>query len=86
MRDATMGQLHSLEATRHLLLLLQVEAVHANSWLWPSETPVSSTAHAPTASATKRMSNPARMATPKWQRRAKGPSVLGATLCRWAHG
>lgn len=34
---ATEGRLHQLEAIRRLLL--QVEAVHAVSWLWPSDIP-----------------------------------------------
>lgn len=37
--DATEEQLHRLDAMRHLLL--QVDAVHAVSWLWPSAARVS---------------------------------------------
>ena len=81
---ATESQLDSLEAMRRLLM--RVEAVHAVSWLWASDT--SSTTHA-AAAAVKGTGRAAKKASialvsmlPVLRRRAGRLRVLWAALHR----
>ena len=81
--DATAEQLHKLERIRRLLL--QVEAAHAVSFLWPSDTPFV----VPTAEGTRKTktaSTPLRMMLPLLRRGAGARRVLLATLFRWVRG
>ncbi len=76
-KDATEEQLHRLERIRRLLL--RVEAVHAVSWLWPSELPfVARTAESRGTTA----STPLRKMLPLLRRRAISRGVPSATLSR----
>lgn len=74
-------QLHSLEAIRRLLL--QVAAVHAVSWLWPSAAPVIGCAAEGTGG-DKPTTTPLRRMLPILRRRTERRGVLLAALFRWA--
>lgn len=79
--DAAEQQLKSLEAVRRLLL--QVEAVHAVSWLWHSSDAPS--IPDPAADGARRVttrSTPLTLMMPTLRRRAARRSVLLAALCR----
>lgn len=80
-KPATEEQLLKLEALRRLLL--QVDAVHATSWLWQRY--VSSTSGVSEACRRTRAA-PTHLATvlPIVRRRATRRGVLLAALCRWA--
>lgn len=77
--DATEEQLQQLEAVRRLLL--QVEAIHAISWLWPSASCFVSADE----DSRKRTegSTPLRETLPILRRRAGRSGVLWAALFRW---
>lgn len=79
--DATQEQLRRLEAMRRLLM--QVEAVHAISWLWPK----AALRITPGAvdSPRKMNANPTPLTAmlPTLRRRAGRPTVLVAALARW---
>ncbi len=81
--DATQEELYRLEAMRRLLL--QVEAVHAVSWLWPKaavrNTPAA--ADGPSKSKIKAPPTPLTAMLPMLRRRAERPTVLVAGLARW---
>ena len=77
---ATEEQLHRLEGICRLLS--RVKAVHAVSWLWPSEPPSDERALENT-SKTKATSNSLRMLLPVLRRRARRPRVLLSALFRW---
>ena len=75
-KAATEDQLNRLEGIRRLLL--QVEAVHAVSWIWPIvDTDTEGTSRKVTAS------TPLRRMLPIFRRRAERPRVLLAALFRW---
>ncbi|CAM9581948.1 unnamed protein product [Ectocarpus fasciculatus] len=76
-KPATEEHLHRLEAIRRLLL--RVEAVHAVSWLWPSDAPF--IGHA-TRSGPKPSLPALRLMLPILKRRAKRRRVLLATFLR----
>lgn len=79
-KDATESQLHSLEATRRLLV--RVEAAHAVSSLWASDPP--STTHSATeGSDGATRPTPLISMLPILRRRARSPGVLVAALLRW---
>ena len=78
--DATEEQLHRLERIRRLLL--QVEAVHAVSLLWPVSTP-SMIRTAEGTSRTVVASTPLKMMLPILRRRARRRRMLLAALLRW---
>lgn len=73
-------QLHALQAIRRLLL--QEDAVHAVSWLWPSEAPVQTAQGARKATTT---SKPLASMMPIMRRRSGAPArgVLLRALLRW---
>ena len=83
--ETTESELNSLEASRRLLM--RVEAVHALSWLWPSDDP--SITHAGAARGTtskgkaKKVSTPLLSMLPIVRRRVRRPKVLLAALFRW---
>ena len=81
-KEATEDQLHSLEATRRLLL--RVEAVQAASWLWPGFVPpvVRRQSAAEGASRTKNNSIPLVLTLPILRRRARRHGVALAPLFR----
>lgn len=75
-QPATEEYLHRLEAIRRLLL--RVEAVHAVSWLWPSDAPFVGRA---AGNGPEPPSPPLRlMLLPILRRRTKGRGGLAATL------
>lgn len=79
--EATEDQLRRLEAIRRLLL--QVEAVHAVSWLWPSGSPSMGGLDAevtPVATATS--TSPSRMLSIS-MRRTRTRGALLAAMLRW---
>ncbi|CAM9443887.1 unnamed protein product [Ectocarpus fasciculatus] len=76
-KPATEEHLHRLEAIRRLLL--RVEAVHAVSWLWPSDAPF--IGHATRSGPMPLLSAPRPM-LPILKRRTKRRSVLVATFLR----
>lgn len=79
--DTMENQLHKLEAIRRLLL--QVEAVHAVSWLWPRDD-VPSVSHAVgSVSRTKLTSAPLASMVPIMKRRTRRHNVLLTALNRW---
>ncbi|CAM9237349.1 unnamed protein product [Ectocarpus sp. 12 AP-2014] len=78
-KPATEEHLHRLEATRRLFL--RVEAVHAVSWLWPSDAPVIS--HGARSSPKPPLSA-LRLMLPILKRRAKRRSVLVAAFLRYS--
>lgn len=78
-------RLRRLESIRRLLL--QVEAVHAESWLWPSSS--DDDGHRPdNSAAVATMTNAAvpklGSMLPILRRRTRRPGVVWASLCRWA--
>ena len=75
----TNEQLDSLEAIRRLLL--RVEAVHATSWLWPSDVPVAVEAVEGTITPSTTLT-PLRRMLPSSRRRATRRVVLWAPLSR----
>ncbi|CBN75182.1 EsV-1-199 [Ectocarpus siliculosus] len=78
-KPATEEQLHRLQAIRRLLL--RVDAVHAVSWLWPSDAP--SIVHAVERSCGPEPRRPPLSLTlPILKRRAKTCHVFVATLLR----
>lgn len=72
-------QLHSLERIRRLLL--QVDAVHATSWLWYSDAP-STISAAAEKNKNKTTSNLLRMTLPTLSRRARRRGVVLTPLLR----
>ena len=79
---ATEDQLHRLEAIRHLLL--QVESVHAVSWLWPNAVPSISHVAAEGANKTNTTSTPLIAMLPILRRRTRRRvNGLFAGLLRW---
>lgn len=76
--DATEEQLQQLEAARRLLL--QVEAIHATSWLWPSAMCL---VGAKDTRKTTEASTPLREMVPILRRRARRRGGLLAALSRW---
>ena len=82
-KDAREEQLHRLEAVRRLLM--QVEAAHAVSWLWVTESPpISCGSGDPIRTARKTPANDGAQLTmmlPILRRRRRG--VLLAPLLRW---
>lgn len=80
--EATEAQLHNLEATRRLLL--RVEAVHAVSWLWPSDARSVNNPAVEGIAGTKTKSAPLTTMLPILRRRTRRRGVLrGALLSRW---
>jgi len=80
-KDATEEQLYRLEGIRRLLL--QVEAVHAVSFLWPVDIPsMIGTAVAEGTSRKVVTSTPLRMMMPILRRRAQRPRMLLAAPLR----
>ncbi|CAM9703108.1 unnamed protein product [Ectocarpus sp. 13 AM-2016] len=80
-QPATEEHLHTLEAIRRLLL--RVEAVHAVSWLWPSDAPF--IGHAAGSSRGPETNSPSlRVMLPILKRRTKRRGVLAATLLRYS--
>lgn len=79
-KDATEDQLHSMKASRRLLL--QVEAIHAVSWLWRGETP-SITPVAAEDTPNKIKTTTLISTLPILRRRARRPNVLLSALFRW---
>lgn len=78
---ATDEQLLEVEAVRRLLL--QAVAVHAVSWLWPSDAPLlARNAQSPTT--TKHSPTPLTTMLPVLRRKARRPAILSETLFRWA--
>lgn len=77
---ATEEQMQRLEGIHRLLL--QVDAVHATSWLWHSDVTFTVDAAAEGTSKTKTTSTPLRMMLPILRRRTRRPRVLLATLFR----
>lgn len=75
--NATEDQLQQLEAVRRLLL--QVEAIHAVSWLWPSALPLIG---AENARRTPGTFTPLRAMLPILRRRARRSGVLLAAFSR----
>lgn len=78
---ATDEHLHRLEAIRRLLL--QAEAVHAVSWLWPGDTPLLARPVTSTRTA-KHPMTPLTTMLPVLRRRASRRGLLSETLFRWA--
>lgn len=76
----TDDELHSLEASRRVLLRL--EAVHAVSWLWTSCAP--SVAYAAAEDTTGSQMTPMASMLPVLSRRTRRPRVLLAAMFRWA--
>lgn len=74
-------QLHKLEAIRRMLL--QVEAAHAVSWLWPSGDVPSISPAVESLSNTKAAPAPVVSMVPILKRRAGRHGVLVAALSRW---
>jgi len=73
-------QIKTLQAARRFLL--RVEAVHAVSWLWPTEfPPLVRTAER--TGETKTAVTPLRMMLPLLRRRARRQGVLRVALFRW---
>lgn len=83
-RPATDQQLNALEAIRRLLL--QVEVVHAMSWLWHNGAPSLPEAAAAEASRTARPTTPLTLMMPTLRRRAARRGVLLAALNRCVFG
>ena len=80
--DATEEQLHRVEGVRRLLL--QEEAVHAVSFLWPVGMPFTTAVRTTEAvSRTEKLSTPLARMLPLLRQRARRPRVLSAALCRW---
>ena len=79
--DPTEERLLRLQAIRRLLMT--VDAVHAISWLWPSETPPTTHVTEGTATRLETGSTPLRTILPIMRRRAGRPRVLLAALFRW---
>ena len=79
-RNLTEEELNSLEAIRRLLM--RVEAVHAASWLWPSDVPsiVGTGEGVPTAS---RTSTPLTLMLPILRRRTRRRGMVLAAMLRW---
>eukprot|EP00752_Nemacystus_decipiens_P010768 g9581.t1 len=75
---ATEGQLQQLEAVRRLLL--QVEAIHAMSWLWPSAPSLVDAGEG--SSAIAEASTPLRGVLPVLRQRARRTGVLLGALSR----
>lgn len=80
--DATEDQLHRLEAIRRLLL--RVEAVHAVSWLWPSNSHSSIVQAAESTSRSEVTSDPLTRMLLMLRQRARRRDGLLASLLRWA--
>ncbi|CAM9577081.1 unnamed protein product, partial [Ectocarpus fasciculatus] len=77
-KPATKERLHRFEAIRRLLL--RVEAVHAVSWLWPSDAPFIGRA---TETDQKPPLPPLRAELPILKRRTKGSGGFASMLLRW---
>ena len=85
-KNATEEQLNNLEGIRRLLL--QIEAIHAASWLWTSNAPHPAAAREAETSASANSSastpsTPLASTLPILRRRARRPHVLLAPLFRW---
>lgn len=80
-KKATKAQLRNLEATRRVLV--QVEAVHALSWLWQSDVPAATDAAVGGATRTKTTSAPLTGTLSILRRRARRRGVLRGALSRW---
>ena len=82
-KSATERELNSMEAVRRLLM--RVEAVHAVSWLWPSDVPSINHAAAEGKSkkTTKATPSPLKSMLPLLRRRAHRPRVFLSALFRW---
>ena len=82
-KDATEGQLHALEAIRRLLL--QVEAVHAVSWLWPNHAAAiaGTTDGSRRGSTASTVGSPLSRVLPTLRLSATGQRVRWAALVRW---
>lgn len=81
-KDATEKKLHGLEAIRRLLLC--VEAVHAVSWLWPTDVPCIVPAAAEDSRKTKATSTTLRAMLPILRRRTRRRSgvLLASAMFR----